>query len=109
MEWVVGGYALVTTESGRSIHKVESITKAGNVKVDGRLFDQSGRLRGGDRWCRLSAEPITDDEAKELAKEWKQNKFIKQLKELVSTCTTMTYEQAKAIKSILDGDNDVKD
>lgn len=92
----------------RAIRKIEKATKTG-FRISGEpdtLFDFGGRAKGlSDKtnWSVYSVcTPLTDDEARDMAAEWKQGKEKKVLREKVtSSLDGLSLEQLQKILAII--------
>ena len=68
---------------GKSIKRIEAVTKTG-VKAGGAIYEfGAGRLRGSGRYSFSFAELIPEEEAQTIKKEWGLMKEIKIKKEKV--------------------------
>lgn len=83
---------------GDCIKIVEAITPKGFIKVDGRLYNKDGRMRGGDTWSAYiyAATP-------EIMQKLRANNFIKMVLNKMHQTTNIDYVQALEISRILEG------
>lgn len=92
-----GDYVFVSYRSGRTLHQVESITPKGFIKVAGTLYTKDGYQRGGDTWSRSNIYPASDEEIEKFNK----SKFVADVVRKLRNISSISYEQAVAINSIL--------
>lgn len=92
-----GDKVFIDYHNGRGLRTVEKITPAGNVKVNGLLFDQYGRQRGGDTWSRCYLSEATPEEIENFRKET----IIQKALSLMKKTTKLSAEQAEAIIKLL--------
>ena len=93
----VGDLVFVVGRWGKQLRKVENITKAGNIKVNGILFNSSGYERTRDTWNRVNLEEANE----ESIKEYRNDLLIKKAHKLMSEAKKITIEQALKIIKIL--------
>lgn len=100
-DWVknlkVGDLVFVAGRWGKQLRKVENITKAGNIKVNGILFNSSGYERTRDVWNRVNLEEANE----ESITEYRNELLIKKAHKLMSEAKIITIEQAVKIIEIL--------
>ena len=71
-EYKIGETVIVTQRGCRSrkkIGKVQEITKAGNIRVDGILYNKLGTQRGSDSFWGSWIKPATAEEIEEIRHE----------------------------------------
>ena len=101
-DWIknlkVGDYVFVFWRGGRALKKVEKITPAGNIKVNGILFNDSGMERGGDTWSRSYLAEATQEEITSFRKELTIQRALR----LMHETKEVTLEKALKIIEILE-------
>lgn len=93
-----GDYVFLHSMFGTSLRKVEKITPAGNVKVNGMLFNQYGVERKADKWRKCTISEVTPETFSEFRKRMTINKALK----LMQETKEINFEQAEEIIKILD-------
>lgn len=96
----VGDLVFVYYQSSTYIKPVQKITPSGLIKVDGNLFNQNGRIRGGGSYCTTRIEIATPEKIEEFRQRVYIKRIINNLKKL--TTEDITIEQAKEINRILE-------
>lgn len=100
-DWIknlkVGDYVFVFWRGGRALRKVEKITPAGNIKVNGILFNDNGTERGGYTWSRSYLAEATQEEITSFREELTIKKAIR----LMHETKEITLEKALKIIEIL--------
>lgn len=96
----VGDLVFVYYYSKTCIRPVQKITPTGLIKVDGNLFNQNGRIRGGDSYCTTRIEIATPEKIEEFQQRVYIKRIINNLKNL--TTEDITIKQAKEINRILE-------
>lgn len=84
----VGDNVFVNRRGGCSLRRVEKITPAGNIKVNGLLFNANGQERGGDVWSKSFLSEATPEEIKSFRERLTIQKAI----ELMQETKTITLE-----------------
>lgn len=93
----VGDEVFVNYRFGCSLHAVQKITPAGNIKVNGLIFNANGQERGGDVWNKSFLSKATPEEIKSFRELLTIKKAIKLMRET----KTITLEQAETIIDLL--------
>lgn len=63
--WTVGEMVVRTTgtaSSGRTLHRVEHVTKGGLPRVSGKLYRKDGRERGAQGWHSYRITPASPED-----------------------------------------------
>lgn len=101
-DWIkdlkVGDKVIVSSLYRKSVGTVEKITPAGNIKVNGILFNSNGWERGGGAWDRSYLSKATPENIEII----KQESTIAKAKKLMRETTNITFEQAKSIVAMFD-------
>lgn len=110
-EYKIGETVIITQRgcrSRKSVGKVQEITKAGNVRVDGILYNKSGEQRGGDIWWGNWIKPATAEEIEEVRKERIVQRCRDKMNDLTQKEGLLTHELAVKILEIIEkgGKND---
>lgn len=93
----VGDKVIVSCRMGDVIRTVEKITPAGNIKVNGTLFNSNGLERGGDTWNMTYLHEATPEAVQKVT----NKNIIQKAINLMRNTTKITPEQAKAIIAVL--------
>lgn len=86
----------------RRVETVDKVTPTGRIKVNSTYFNKAGCEIGGNVWHRSHIVKATESEIKEI----EQAEIIRGALYQLHNLSTLTYEQAVLIKSILEGGND---
>ena len=97
-----GDKVFIVNRYGRYLRKVEKITNAGNVKVNGIWFNSNGRERGGDVW---SASYLAEATEEEIIR-YRQYLVIKKALKLMTETKKINYDQATKIIQLLGSDEE---
>ena len=92
-----GDKVIINGRYSRSVRTVEKITPAGNIKVNGLLFNKNGIERNGDTWSKFWLSEATPFEVTEITR----NAVISKARSLMKETTKLTFEQAQKIIAIL--------
>jgi len=89
--------------NSRKLVKIDSITKAGNIKINDEVFRPDGHLRGGGVWSSSYIDKTNPEEIKEIKDEiYKENLiyFLRNfdLNTLSNTKLTEIYKIMKGAK-----------
>ena len=96
-ELKVGDLVFVNSRYLYCLRKVEAITPAGNIKVNGVIYNSNGYERGGDVYSKCYLSEATPEKLKSYYERLTINKAIKLMKET----TEITLEQANKIIELL--------
>lgn len=96
-EFKVGDRVFVYYAHGATLSEVEKITPAGNIKVNGVMFNKYGQQRGGDVWYGASIAKASEEDITKF----KRNVFIKKTLKELHLLKEISYEQAVKIHDIL--------
>ena len=93
----VGDKVFINWRGGCSLRTVEKITPAGNIKVNGTLFNANGQERGGDVWSKSYLSEATPEEINSF----RERMTIKKAFILMKETKKITIEQAEKIIDLL--------
>lgn len=102
----------VITQSGyrsrKKMGKVQEITKAGNIRVDGILYNKLGTQLGSDSFWGSWIKPATAEEIEEVRHERIVQRCRDKINDLTEKEGLLTYELAVKILEIIEkgGKND---
>lgn len=110
-EYKIGETVIITqrgSRSRKSIGKVQEITKAGNIRVNGILYNNMGTQRGGDAFWGSWIKPATAEEIEEIRHEGFVQRCRDKMNYLTQKEGLLTYELAVKILEIIEkgGKND---
>lgn len=94
----VGDLVFVYYQSITRVKPVQKITPSGLIKVDGNLFNQNGRIRGGGSYCTTRIEIATPEKIEDFKKRAYIKKTFSDLQNL--TVEDISFEQAQEINRI---------
>lgn len=94
----VGDLVFVNGRFNTALQKVEKITPAGNIKVNGVLFNSKGYERTSDKWNIRNLSQATP----EAIKSYSEKLTIKKAFKLMQETKKITLEQANKIIELLD-------
>lgn len=95
-----GDKVIVIGRFSKSVSKVEKITPTGLIKVDGRLYYDTGNERGGDVWTSNTIYEYSEEEGRKII----ENNYIKKTITKLRKIETLTYKQAVAINNVLESE-----
>lgn len=99
------GDAVIITQRGhinrKRIGKIQEITKAGNIRVDGILYNKHGEERGGDIWWGSWISPATVEEVEKIRREEVVQRCRNKMNDLTKKEGALTYELAVKILEII--------
>ncbi|MEE1505260.1 MAG: hypothetical protein UGF89_13585 [Acutalibacteraceae bacterium] len=102
VEWIKnlkeGDLVFINFRYSTQLKKVEKITPAGNIKVNGLLFNSNGNGRGGSTWDKGYLSEATP----EAIKDFREKATIKKALKLMSETKNITLEQATKIIEVLE-------
>lgn len=94
----VGDKVIVSSRfGGEKIGTIEKITPKGFIKVNGILFTDCGRERGGDAWSCSYIKPATLEQIEQL----NQKKYRRYVLNKLHSLQDIDYEKAVRIDEIL--------
>ena len=106
-EYKIGETVIVTQRGCRSrkkIGKVQEITKAGNIRVDGILYNKLGTQRGSDSFWGSWIKSATAEEIEEIRHEGVIQRCRDKMNDLTEKEGLLTYELAVKILESIGGD-----
>ena len=106
-EYKIGETVIVTQRGCRSrkkIGKVQEIAKAGNIRVDGILYNKLGTQRGSDSFWGSWIKSATAEEIEEIRHEGVIQRCRDKMNDLTEKEGLLTYELAVKILEIIGGD-----
>lgn len=103
-EYKVGETVIITQRGCRSrkrVGEVQEITKAGNIRVDGVLYNKTGQQKGQDILWGSRISPATAEELEEVRREEVIRKCRDRINSLTEKEGLLTYELAVKLMDAL--------